>query len=260
MLQATLQDLLQDKLDEQIGDHKIYLVSDYDSPIDYPSTEVFSVRSRILPYLNLDEAFLKENLFYIGQTQRNPKERIAEHLFPPRKQMRRNLGTYIIYNLPVSLSWNIRFLTLKDCEQFVLLNKDAVYSYFWTYEEKANDNIQYIMDSLFELFPDSPNEADRIRNQLLEASCGSCGQKEDAVREVWARLRSIGKELPKRKSELCPKSLVLEMLYNPKYTLKFSELIEKILIGLFKPCLNIAGGVTPFRTLPTKYVTTGLNF
>jgi len=55
-----------------------------------------------------------ESILYVGQSQ-NPVNRLKEHL-GLRRSAESNLGLLIFCNLPVSLSWQMHFLSLIDSE------------------------------------------------------------------------------------------------------------------------------------------------
>lgn len=209
MLLTTIQDLIQGKLDQQIEGHKLYLVSEKDEPgrqhINqrvltslYGETPLEKLGQQfnhpLLSQLNLDVAILDEIVFYIGQTHRNPKERLYEHLFATRQPEQSNLGTLIIQNLPLSLNWTIRLLTLRDCESLVLKMKrvSVVRSIFL--EDEINDKmIQEFIDMLPQLYPESPSEVQHIKDHFIELSVGSSSQKEHLVTEATEILRSMDK-------------------------------------------------------------------
>jgi hypothetical protein len=269
MLQITIQDLLQGKLDESNEDYKIYLISEKDEPgrqhINHFTLIEPGFPQYLLTLFNLDLEILNEAMFYIGQTKRNPKERMYEHLFKRGQSGQSNVGKLIIQNLPTSMSWTVRLLTLRDAEQFLLnYTRAKVVQRIFELNEIYSKLICGFLDSLPQLFPESPSEVQRIKDQFQDLSFSSSS----ATRSIIARAQTILISLDKTFEDVLPDfheqypdNLLLERFYNPQYAEKVSKFLEWYLIKFLDPYLNKNNSASGRnRSLSAKYITSGIEY
>jgi predicted GIY-YIG superfamily endonuclease len=230
MLCITVQDLLQGKFDQELKGHVIYMVSEDDK------------------------------VFYIGKTRRDPKQRLYEHLFQSRQPNKSKLGTFIIQNLPVSLTWIVKLLTLKDCEPIMMkLEKGLLIRGFFSDHEFIRMSIQYIIDRLpFLCLDSSLEETQQIKDVLAEQPT-SLSNFWDVSRKLELILDSLGKPMPILEDEHYPYANILERYYDIKHVDRVAEFVEWILIEYNHPCLNVTHNRTNTRDIPAKYSTRGLN-
>jgi hypothetical protein len=213
MLLTTIQELLQGVVGEKIRDYQIYLI--YDNGV----------------------------ALYVGQSK-DIVDRLYQHIYYSRLRGKKGepkslLGYRIIQNLPNSLNWNVKLLTLTDCEPFVTrYGSWTIATIFYGHAEALRINAQYILDNLSKLCPDPSLEMQQVLDNLPKVCPGTLKESVDILTALNPITAISFRNFEEQIDEIFPRTKLLQMYYDPDYIKQATKLAEVTLINSLRPRFN----------------------